>query len=105
MSDRDDAPPAEAVALGAMRMDHPSVFMGGPSQRNKRQMTDLLIAYREEPAAARWRLIGWLAAGLEPTREMVEAVGRTTSAVITPKHAAEMITAALAAAREAGDGS
>ena len=75
-------------------------------------MTDLaaitghiLRALRSLPDAPRWRLIGWLAEGLEPTQEM-----RARSAVLVfqpgqewTKCARDVLREALTAAREASD--
>jgi hypothetical protein len=95
MSDRDDAPPAEAVeVLTRVLRIHPG---------EARVM--LLTLRRRMDSAAHWRLIGWLAQGLEPTEAMVEAV--TTEQLKecdcwTPLN--DILRAALAAAREASDG-
>ena len=52
------------------------------------------------PAAARWRLIGWLAEGLEPTRGMVERV-RSNGGDMAVAYLLATWPDALAAAREA----
>ena len=66
-----DDPPREAVeALGkaiadcAGYRDEPARFLAGT----------VLLAANRLPAAARWRLIAWLAEGLEPTMEMKRVV-------------------------------
>lgn len=63
MSDRDDAPPGEAVA---------KLHEALPIGRNTCEGA-LHLLRDDMSSAARWRLIGWLAQGLEPTRGMVEA--------------------------------
>jgi hypothetical protein len=39
---------ADAVWLIASMLDHPSVFMGGPSQRSKRRAQDIIDALLAE---------------------------------------------------------
>lgn len=95
MSERDDAPPGEAVEA----MHRHIVRNLWAADKQRITATDALNACRTLPDAARWRLIGWLAAGLEPTEAMVKGA-REAGGGYRGK-----ITGALAAAREAGDGS
>lgn len=64
--------------------------------------------FRTLPAAARWRLIGWLADRLEPTREMQRALmERPRDWVLTGGESGRAISIwrnVISAAREAGDG-
>jgi len=59
-----------------------------------------LSALRSLPPAAKWQLIGWLAEGLEPTREMVIA---GAGSVYGEHETRRVLARALAAAREATD--
>lgn len=118
----DDAPPGEAVEVMAA-LDHAASCdavrgMGirvNPAldvpfgwartwvqEATLRAMEVVLMgARRTLPAAARWRLVGWLAADLEPTEAMLVQAGDGLTETGSYRHA---ITAALAAAREARDG-
>lgn len=47
-STADEAPLDKAVWLIASMLDHPSVFMGGPSQRSIRRARDIIKALKTE---------------------------------------------------------
>lgn len=101
MSDRDGAPPAA----------DPLFLIDVLALKRIATASSLNAARDSTTAAARWRLAAWIVAGLEPTREMVVAGKnsewgwRTVLPGAAYVDAAAIITAALAAAREAGDGS
>jgi len=44
----DETPLDQAVWLIASMLDHPSVFMGGPSQRSIRRARDIINALKDE---------------------------------------------------------
>lgn len=91
-ADRDD-PPAEAVEAIAQLM--PGAY---GLDALLRLGQGLLWRLRSLPVAARWRLIGWLAKGLEPTRGMRTAYWKTRC--VDPD---TDLRAMLTAARETSD--
>lgn len=91
-ADRDDAPLGEAV--------DPLFLIDALALKRIAAAPSLNAARDARPAAARWRLIGWLATGLEPTEAMVVQASDGWTETGSYRRA---ITAALAAAREARD--
>ena len=119
-SDRDDAPPREALeALAETHYDTARVLLdvfGIPKapeldvplhstpqwcrDTERFAMGIALLRTRSFSDAAAWALAAWIVAGREPTREMRDAL----LAEHSENGPEGTLTAALAAAREAGDG-
>ena len=74
----------------ACSLDHPSVFMGGPSERNQRKADAILAAL----SAA-----GWVVVPREATEAMTRAGANEINSWIAPAmHAADTYRAMIAAA-------
>lgn len=115
-ADRDD-PPAEAVeAAGSWvrrKWDHNKyaawLDTRSPNYGDAEHFIRLVFSSAHTlPAAARWRLIGWLAEGLEPTVRMCDAAegaymaeGDSSGDFYTMWQ--DALSTALTAAREASD--
>ena len=112
-ADRDD-PPAEAVEAVEWRTaihfssNRQPDMSGDPRRRlsalqarnHKDGVASMFDALRTLPAPARWRLIGWLAEGLEPTLTMKAEAWK---AYRRHNSVRDAIDAALTAARETSD--